>query len=209
MSRPTLLLLHGWAFGPGFWRPLTALLPGYPVRALDMGFFGPEDMDFTRPGDAPVVAVGHSLGLLELLAMRPAPFDALVSLGGFARFAVAPGPVRAMRRGLSRDAAAVLAGFHKACALPGHLAPDPAAARPDRLAWGLDELLSRDVTPALAALDMPLLAVAASDDAVVPPELTRLDFGERAVMLDHGGHAFPATRAVECARLVQGFLENI
>ncbi|MFZ5426442.1 MAG: alpha/beta fold hydrolase [Thermodesulfobacteriota bacterium] len=205
----TLVFVHGWAFGPSFWDRLGEELPGYPFRALDLGYFGLQHLDFIPEGSGPVVAVGHSLGFQWLLGDAPFRFDALVSLGGFARFDVPPGPVRAMRRGLSRDAARVVRDFRKACGLPADDAAGLSGIDPDRLAQGLDRLLTLDETPALASLAKPLLAVAAEDDLIVPPALSRAIFPDRLAMLPSGGHAFPVTRAGECAALIRQFLETL
>jgi len=206
MSRPHLVFVHGWGFGPDFWNPLRARLHGYETSVSDLGFFGPEKTDM--PG-GPLVAVGHSLGAPWLLRQPRSLFSALISLGGFGRFDVAPGPIRAMRRGLARDAAQVLAAFHLACGLPPDYFTDTASARPDRLAEGLDWLLTWDERAALASLGLPVLALAAEDDAVVPPALSRAAFPHGLVMLTEGGHAFPATRPDECARRIASFLENL
>jgi len=206
---PTLVFVHGWAFGPSFWDRLRAELPEYPSHALDLGYFGPVRLDFVREGSGPVVAVGHSLGFQWLLGDAPFSFDALVSLGGFARFDVPPGPVRAMRRGLSRDAARVVRDFRKACGLPEEDAQDLDGIDPQRLSEGLDRLLTLDESPSLAAFGKPLLAVAAEDDLIVPPSLSRATFPDRLAMLPSGGHAFPAARAGECAGLIRDFLETL
>ena len=210
MNRPHLLFVHGWGFTPAFWEPLRSHLPEYPCSTLDLGFFGQEMLasPVSSPG-TPCVAVGHSLGVLWLLRQKTFPLAALVSLGGFGRFDVPAGPTRAMRRGLGKNTPQVLAGFHQACGLPQELAPDASLARPDRLAQGLDWLLTWDETKTLAALNMPVLAVAAQDDAVVPAALSRSGFPKGLVMLTGGGHAFPATRAQECARFIADFLESL
>lgn len=207
MSRP-LVFVHGWAFGPQFWMPLLRELGVRHAITLDLGFFGPEDLDLP---DEPFVAVGHSLGLLWLLRHAPDRLVALVSLGGFGRFDVPAGPTRAMRRGLSRDPAQVIKAFHQACALPPGLALDEATlakARPDHLSQGLDWLLQWDERPALEAFSRPLLALAAADDAIVPPDLSRASFPNNLVMLDSGGHVFPGSRPAQCALHMAPFLEN-
>ena len=135
--------------------------------------------------------------------------DALVSLGGFARFDVPAGPIRAMRRGLGRNASGVLHAFHEACALPGPLRPAASQARPERLSQGLDWLLEWDASQALHAWSGPLLAVACEDDAIVPAGLSRRCFSHALTMLPKGGHAFAATKAGECARLIACFVENL
>lgn len=206
MSRPHLVFVHGWAFGPTFWEPLRAGLADYPSTTVDLGFFGPESLELP---EGPFVGVGHSLGVLWLLRHAAPRMSALASLGGFARFAVPAGPVRAMRRGLTRDASAVLTAFHQACGLAPGQCPSITGARPDRLAEGLDWLLGWDETSSLAAFSRPLLALAAPDDAVVPEALSRSSFPQGLAVLPGGGHAFPATRAQECALAVRAFLETL
>lgn len=207
MSCP-LVFVHGWAFGPEFWMPLQRELGVSEAFTLDLGYFGPENLSL--PGE-PFVAMGHSLGLLWLLRHAPDRLAALVSLGGFGRFDVPAGPTRAMRRGLSRDPAQVIAAFHQACALPDELAldePTLAKARPDQLAQGLDWLLQWDERATLEAFDRPLLALAAADDAIVPPDLSRASFPDNLTMLESGGHAFPASRPAQCALHIAPFLER-
>lgn len=207
MSLP-LVFVHGWAFGPDFWTPLQRELAVRDALTLDLGFFGPENLDL--PGEL-FVAVGHSLGLLWLLRHAQDRLAALVSLGGFGRFDVPAGPTRAMRRGLSRAPAQVISAFHQACALPDELAPGNAAlaeARPDHLAQGLDCLLQWDERPALQAFKRPLLALAAADDAIVPSDLSRTSFPEGLIMLESGGHAFPASRPAQCSLHIAPFLES-
>ena len=210
MNRPHLLFVHGWGFTPAFWDPLREWLSHWPSTALDLGFFGQEMLTspVTLPC-VPCVAVGHSLGVLWLLHQKTFPLTALVSLGGFGRFDVAQGPIRAMRRGLGKNAPQVLSGFHQACGLSTKCAPDASLAIPDRLAHGLDWLLTWDETNTLEALNVPVLALAAQDDAVVPAALSRSSFPKDLVMLADGGHAFPATRAQECAGFITEFLESL
>ncbi|WP_243359552.1 alpha/beta fold hydrolase [Fundidesulfovibrio terrae] len=209
MSRPRIVFVHGWAFGPSFWEPLRAGLADYPSTTVDLGFFGPEALVLP---EGSFVGVGHSLGVLWLLRHAAPRMRALASLGGFARFAVPAGPVRAMRRGLSRDATAVLTAFYRTCGLAPERSPSMAGARPERLAEGLDWLLGWDETASLAAFPGPLLALAAPDDAVVPETLSRSSFPQGLAVLPGfpgGGHAFPATRAQECAQAVRAFLETL
>lgn len=207
MSLP-LVFMHGWAFGPDFWTPLQRELGVRDAFTLDLGFFGPENLNLP---EGPFVAVGHSLGLLWLLRHAQDRLAALVSLGGFGRFDVPAGPTRAMRRGLARDPAQVITAFHQVCALPDELALDAtrmAQARPDHLAQGLDWLLQWDEHPALQSIGRPLLALAAADDAIVPPDLSRISFPQGLIMLESGGHAFPASRPAHCALHIAPFLES-
>ena len=208
---PRLLLVHGWGFGPAFWSPLLEALGEVEAHQLDMGFFGPQHLELP-PG--PWLAVGHSLGALwllrEALPQLEARLTGFVSLGGFPLFDVPPGPTRAMRRSLGRDTALVLKNFHQVCGLPESQYPDASGADPQRLAEGLDALLRWDERERLAALNAPLLALAAEDDAIAPPALSRASFpAERLVMLPDGGHAFPVTRPGICARHIRAFIETL
>ncbi|WP_243367883.1 alpha/beta fold hydrolase [Fundidesulfovibrio soli] len=214
MNSPRLLLTHGWGFGPAFWSPLLEALGGVDAHRLDMGFFGPPRLELPPGPSGPWLAVGHSLGALwllrEALPQLEGRLTGFVSLGGFPLFDVPPGPTRAMRRGLGRDAALVLGNFYTACGLPEALHPDVSSADPERLAEGLDALLRWDERERLAGLDVPLLALAAEDDAIAPPELSRASFpADRLVMLPDGGHAFPFSRPGICARHLRAFMETL
>ena len=116
--------------------------------------------------------------------------------------------VRAMRRNLARDPQALLTAFHQACGF----AQPPVTGVPDvaRLAWGLDRLLTADARPGLAGLPVPILALAARDDAVTPPDMVRAALpGVPVQWLASGGHAFPATRPEDCARILDTFLRGL
>src|ERR1700678_1304116 len=82
--KPLLLLIHGWGSDAGFWAPLQSVLD-CDALAWDLGFFGhPEQAPL--PAGRPVMAVGHSFGVLWLLHHRPAAWRALVSIHGFSCF---------------------------------------------------------------------------------------------------------------------------
>ena len=232
-----LLFVHGWAFTPAFWAPLLKELPDLDAHCLDLGFFGPPRLDMPN-GDDDIVAVGHSLGLLWLLRTAQAarlpvgdslpgslqrPFRAMVSLGGFSVFSAMPDlpcgvsstAIKVMRRGLGRgqeSMEAVLKTFHRNCATPEELRPDTGLARSQRLTEGLDWLLTWDQRADLEGLDIPITALAAKDDAIVPPALTRACFSGKASRLEWlstGGHAFPLTRPQACAHHIRAFLAEL
>lgn len=216
-----LLFVHGWAFTPAFWEPVIGELADIPSHCLDLGFFGPERLDAPHAlANAPVVGVGHSLGLMWLLRHGKIPLRGLVSLGGFTVFTamedvpcgVSSTAVKVMRRGLGRDHAAVLETFHRNCGTPPAFRPDFASARPERLIEGLDWLLTWDERTSLEQSGVPLSALAARDDAIVPPALTSACFAGKASRLEWlpaGGHSFPLPLAPACARHIRAFLADL
>lgn len=214
LARPTLLFVHGWAFDAAFWDPLRAALPDWPHAVFDAGYFGPGHAP-EIPG--PVIAVGHSLGVLRLLRDLPGQCVGLVSINGFPRFAAAPDypagvPARMldrMRKRLSEAARAVVQDFRQRC---GDASPfgEP---RISALAQDLDALRDEDQRAALAALQAPLLALAGGADPIVSADMTRAAFPARAGREQHwrttGGHLLPVSDTGWCADHIRAFSNRL
>jgi len=97
------VLVHGWGFHAGLWAGVVKHIDGAEVTLVDLGFVtGGPPGEKSWPKDA--IAVGHSLGLLWLLARGGGQFRALVSVQGFDCFCchVPTSRVAAMRRGIER-----------------------------------------------------------------------------------------------------------
>jgi pimeloyl-[acyl-carrier protein] methyl ester esterase len=104
MSRPTLVLLHGWGLSPAVWAPLAPLWPAdFEIHTLalpghaDAPACGPALADWADallpaiPLGA--IVVGWSLGALlalDLARRHPAHIGALVLTGATPRFVQAP-----------------------------------------------------------------------------------------------------------------------
>jgi pimeloyl-[acyl-carrier protein] methyl ester esterase len=214
MPRPTLLFVHGWAFDASVWAPLRAGLEDWPQAVFDAGYFGPAQ----APAMAgPVIAIGHSLGVLRLLHELPQDCLGLVSVNGFARFAAGPGfeagvaprVLDRMSRRLSSDPAAVLNDFRQRCG-DGSDFGEPQLAP---LARDLQALRDEDRREALAALPVPLLVLAGADDPIVPPAMTQAVFAGRADAQIHvragGGHLLPVSDATWCAERIRAFAAGL
>ncbi|MFV3074598.1 alpha/beta fold hydrolase [Niveispirillum fermenti] len=213
MTGPLLLFVHGWAGTPRLWDPVRAALSARGVDCADMACVDLNGLYGTLPaggirwdgqGDhegRPVIGIGHSLGSALLLAHGPV-LAGFVALNGFTRFTSAPDfpagtPPRVlaqMRRRLLANAPAVLADFHARAGLP------PPAGLPgaDVLASGLDLLGGIDARTALAALDVPWVALGGADDAIVPPDQSRASF-PAVLLVPGGGHALPVLQPDLCA----------
>lgn len=214
-TRPTLLFVHGWAFDASVWTPLRAELGDWPHAVADAGYFGAAQSPVA--GTGPVIAIGHSMGVLRLLRDLPPNCVGLVSINGFPRFGAAPDfdagvPRRMLDRMLKRlstDPTAVLQDFRERCGDASafgepHLEP---------LARDLQALRDEDQRHALAALPVPLLILAGLDDPIVPAAMTQAAFGGRLGDerhdLEHGGHLLPVSAAPWCARHIAGFIDRL
>lgn len=214
-TRPSLLFVHGWAFDASVWTPLRAELGDWPHAVADAGYFGAAQSPATATG--PVIAIGHSMGVLRLLRDLPSNCVGLVSINGFPRFGAAPDfdagvPRRMLDRMLKRlstDPTAVLQDFRERCGDASAFG----APNLQPLARDLEALRDEDQRHALAALPVPLLILAGQDDPIVPAAMTQAAFGGRAGDerhdLEHGGHLLPVSAAPWCARHIAGFIDRV
>jgi pimeloyl-[acyl-carrier protein] methyl ester esterase len=202
------VLVHGWGFHAGLWTGLAGHLEGAEITMLDLGFIagGPEGKT-EWPRDA--IAVGHSLGLLWLLARGEGRFRALVSVQGFDCFAshIARSRLAALKRGIEREPYATLEAFWRSCGAPG-FAPPKALVLP-RLREGLDWLMHWDARDVKEGLQCPVLALAARDDAIVPPAMSQSVWGEGLIWSPGGGHVLPLRHPQWCARHVLEFANSL
>ena len=181
MKAPLLVLVHGWGFDASVWIPLREALNGVETIAFDLGFYGrPRRPALPGDGGRPLVAVGHSLGLLWLLHERPFAWRGLVGINGFPRFAAAADfpegvPARILDRmaaGLSRSPLRVVEDFlarsgdRKAWAADGE--PDAAA-----LGRGLEWLKHWDARATFAFDPGPVLLLNATADTIVSEAMIR------------------------------------
>lgn len=205
---------HGWSFDAQALAPLQqALLQRLPDAAcasFDLGFHGtPQVPQLSQ--EIQWIALGHSYGFAWLL-QQPQPWHAAISLNGFTRFCRRPGhpegtPLRllqAMQAQLARDAHGTVRDFHARCGMP--LAPlvdlDQAL---------LQEHLGRLRDLELALPDCPILALATSDDAIVPPALTQACFAQSGCTLQEfsGDHMQLLRDPAMAADAIAAFPRNL
>ncbi len=213
---PRLVLVHGWAFDQRFWQGLCSALPDLETVTVDLGFYGPPSCP-AFPPDRPVIAIGHSLGVLWLLQTRPFPWSALISINGFPRFVDAPDYTPAvpkrlvdrMIRRLPADPADAILDFRRRC---GNDDPLPDAPVIDSLLAGLEWLRHWDARPiAGGALDpAPILALSGGVDPILPAGMDEHCFRNfpavDSARLDQGGHLLPQTHPDWCAHHIRNFL---
>jgi len=206
---PTLLLVHGWGFEAAFWQPMLAHLPGIETVCWDLGFHGQPSQP-PLPTGRPVVAVGHSLGLLWLLKEKPVTWDRLISINGFPRFTkaedfpegVAPRLLERMIARLSDAPEAVTADFLKRCGVDQ---PKTEGLAPAALHWGLKALADWDCRTDI----QPDLALAGASDPIVSPAMSKACFAEAVLEWQDGGHLLPLTAPDWCAARLKSVLESL
>jgi pimeloyl-[acyl-carrier protein] methyl ester esterase len=208
-ARLHFVLVHGWGFNAAIWRDMAGLMPDAELSFVDLGFLAGCRQDAGAwPEHA--IAIGHSLGLLWLLHRAAtegsAPFRALVSIQGFDRFCphVPSSRVAGMRRSLRRDPYRMLEGFWRGCGTEP-FAPE-SALNIERLEEGLGWLLQWDLSETRAKITCPTLALAASDDEVVPAAMTEAIWRSDNIRWSPtGGHVLPLKRPEWCAHHVLDF----
>jgi pimeloyl-ACP methyl ester carboxylesterase len=198
-----ILFAHGWGYDAGFWDPLRDALGDLPSAALDLGYFGAAR---TAIPSGVTMLAGHSLGFLWLLRQHSLRHLPLIGINAFPRFlesadyspAIAPRVLERMRRRSAVDPRGVLAEFWQRAGAAGpEESPDPVA-----LAQGLDHLATWDERENLAVRASSVRLIAGLEDAIVPPDMTRMAFRNFAVDWLQGGHALPRTHPKELVALI-------
>lgn len=201
-----ILLVHGWSYDRHLWDGVTARLSGHRLFRVDFGYTGCADFPAVPQGE-PLLAVGHSLGVVWLLTQDRYTWTRLLSINGFPRFteaddyapAIAPRALARMQTQLAKDPLRVLADFHARC---GGLGP-AGAINPSRLTEGLQALADLDGRAALAARSNDIWALAGADDAIVPRAMSAAAFAGlppgHLEIVDTPGHLLPLTNPAHCA----------
>lgn len=211
-----LWFVHGWGFDARLWDSLRAAL-GDPAACLpDFGYFG--DAPSPADGGGPVIAIGHSLGVMKLLRKPPTNCIGLVAINGFDRFAgdaqdETAVPRRIVERMIARfqqQPEVVLGEFRQRC---GSDAPLARAPRLQPLLADLELLRDADERLRSAALSCPLLVLHGEDDAILPPAMRAAVFAGCAMAERHQlpkhGHLLPQTAASWCAGHIRAFAARL
>jgi pimeloyl-[acyl-carrier protein] methyl ester esterase len=101
-----------------------------------------------------------------------------------------------------------MSAFWRSCGAPGFALPE--ALNVTRLDEGLDWLIHWDARKAKQALECPVLAMAARDDAIVSPAMTEAVWqGTKLLWSPDGGHVLPLRHPRWCARHVREFADTL
>lgn len=208
------VFVHGWGFEAGFWGPLRSALGDPHCEVLDLGFHGVPKLSLSS--DAPYIAVGHSFGVQWLLHHRADhPWQALVSINGFAKFTKAddlpdgtdPRIVRRMIAGFDKNPHAVYRDFMALCGEDDPVLDDLDVAV---LRESLLALKDWDERKALGQCNAPVLALAGDQDLVVGEGLSRATFYDAQLIVKQGGtHLLAQNDPQWCAAQIMAFVKDM
>ncbi|MCQ8240215.1 alpha/beta fold hydrolase [Rhizosaccharibacter radicis] len=222
-----ILAVPGWSFDGSFWGAVRQRMPERRWMCADA------DVATVLSGTGePVVAVGHSAGVMRLLRQMPREearvagsaagaagrWRGLVAINGFARFTAGPGfPAGVPRRMLDRmmgrlpaDPEAVVADFRRRC---GGEEGAAGPIDPDRLLAELTMLRDDDLRREWWSAGVPRLSIEGGLDPIVGASHARealpgLGPDARAI-LPEGGHLMPLQHADWVADRLRAFLSGL
>ncbi len=201
-----LVFAHGWGFHAGVWASIVPHFADY-----DICYCGPEyvsggpALQKDIPTDA--IWIGYSVGLAWLLTHARVKPKALVSIAGFDSLCARgrSKAVRDIQSGLARNAGAQMRAFWATCGVKPFAPLD--TLNVTELKRGLEFMLEVDARDALAGVTCPVLALASTDDRVVPYELAQQMFARDVLVSSQtGGHGLVLTRPDWCVKEIQRFL---
>lgn len=208
MNRFGFVFCHGWALTPHSLLPLAERLalahPDYAIEHFDLGYYGPPHHPHLDDRTQ-WIGIGHSQGFAHLASL-PTPWAGLVSLNGFRWFCKESAPaekphqapsgtakrvLERMLKLLDTNPVALITEFLTRCGYPSHLVPlTQAFAQHTPNVQALRLGLHRLINVSLVQLPQaPLLAIAATCDAIVPQALSAASFNEPIAWLpDNAPH---------------------
>lgn len=234
-AAPGIVLCSGWSSGPAAWSGVLGALPALPVAHLDWWTALADPADALkaaaaranaaagRAPDAPVIAVGWSLGgqiALRAAIDAPEAVSDLVLVATPVRLladetglGTDPAALRAMRQGLRRDAAGIVKAFWGEA-----LAGDRSGYDPDDVFATLAEIDAKILDAGLAALEKtdlrrrlpqvaaPTVVLQGDDDRIVGAHAAQqLNDGVPAcavLAVAGGSHALPLTHPRMIAEVI-------
>jgi pimeloyl-[acyl-carrier protein] methyl ester esterase len=202
-----VVFAHGWSFDARIWSAVLPLLRDVKPHLVDMGFTGnPYNAEAPLPKNA--VLVGHSYGaawLLEHLPQNPLGFISIAGFDCFHKYK-AEREIRAMKMALRRDPARLIEGFYTLCGAPDLY--DGVEPQEQRLLEGLEKLETTDTQEQREALSCPIIALAATQDSIVPAEMSRKIWAQDQLhWLETKAHALPHSHAQWCATQIQRVID--
>lgn len=210
-----IVFVHGWGGDTFYWDELISEMKKLEMEGVDAGALQSQyarlDLGFTDQAtriDPPfekALYVTHSLGTMWALKQHKEHMSALVAINGFTCFHEFTDRrvLNAMGLKLKRNAMKQMVEF-------AHMANMQPAEHYNEecLAQGLSWLQSWDARESLQNLSVPAIAIAGSQDQIVPLKALEAQFGGAFVKQD-GGHNLAQTHAGWCANIIASFIKTL
>lgn len=220
-----IALACGWHFTRHAWQDLVETLSHAAEARGEVWQFDYHDPGYQTEADrsslagAYDIAIGHSLGFLNLLQAREQiRANRYVALNGFGCFYrsqdMADGVdiriLKRMQRQLAKQPDIVLQQFRQNCALGEKIESLPPVAdyhNLSALAVGLDQLAHLSEIEFLTGLGQKTLALSARQDQIVATALSQQQFAEaHHLIVETASHALMLTHTDLCCQQIMDFI---
>jgi len=205
---------HGFGFNNHFWDNLAPYFIKENCTFIDLGYFRKPSCPIAFH-EQKLIGIGHSLGLLKLLALNK-NFECLIGLNGFVNFLGHTDPLRrkrqlelkALKQGVIKKPIETLSAFYARCGLPE---------------WIYQGFMSDlDVNVILSELaflktshrvpPIPMLILASNDDSIVPPQIIEDNFSNHAhvkqACIHHAQHGLGFLKPHAVYENIMSFLDQ-
>ena len=199
-----IVFVHGWGSGTFMWKDLIDKFPEHNCHMVNLGFIGEENLSVPK---GKFIGIGHSLGGLWLLKHYPNQMIGFISISSFTCFYkhIPQHFLSKMKKNVARDVTAQLKDFWS------HAGLDQPKGfmniKPVKLIEGLTWLSKwrADIPP-----NLPVKALAACNDHIVPKEMTEDIWGNYDIeWIETGGHMIPLTQSEWCLKEIKSFIDAI
>lgn len=203
---------HGFGFDADFWNNLRPYFSKEDCLFLDLGYFGKENMHIPIDHDVELIGIGHSIGLMKLIALD-VNFTKLIGLQGFINFLGFDQNLNKKRRYELEDLRKAFA-FMPKLALSFFYKHAGASVAKEKLSQINKNKMLNDLDYLATKVEIKTstLIIGSKDDVIVTPELINDNFASLAqveiVMCEKGmhclGNAQPEFVYQEIMRFVGG-----
>lgn len=206
---------HGWGFDSSFWNPIKEVLPKHILfKSADRGYFGGDFNPEFDPQSKLKVLLLHSYGVHWCSPEKKEQANVIIIINGFNSFHPLQNPAKSRSKMVLKGMVKqfkikpleVLLAFYKNC-FGAFTIQEPDST------WMNKSLLLKDLN-ALNKTKLKLTKLTKADwliidsgkDRIVPgnrgQELLAFLGADKYELIDDGVHAFPASNAEECAKIL-------
>lgn len=219
-----LTFLPGWGYRASVMSSLTPYFKNHDLHFNNLPDLTNHDeirnlSDFAATLPAKTALIGWSLGglvAIKLCSLFPDQFTKLILLASTPKFAatsnwtgISTNKAAAFSNNAKHNLKTTINEFHKMVSRPthalntfDHFSAHGSDDTSTCLLHSLEYLFKNDLRDDFSALKQPVLSIAASHDAILPPGT------HNHHIIQHAGHGFFYTHATQTSKLIHDFLGN-